>query len=163
MLVYHARAPRQRISTESRHAAQGLTPACERGRAAPAPLAILPLVITRRSGIRFDYLMADPDDTFFKELVEYHVSGQLKVAPEHCVASVLDYMGKPHFDVFERFWRSASAPYKGAGLGLSIARGLVDAHGGRIWAEANPGGGALFRFTLPPAESVAGEKETSDD
>lgn len=37
-----------------------------------------------RSGIRFDYLMADPDDTFFKELVEYHVSGQLKVAPEHC-------------------------------------------------------------------------------
>ena len=42
-----------------------------------------------RSGIRFDYLMADPDDTFFKELVEYHVSGQLKVAPEHCAPNTL--------------------------------------------------------------------------
>ena len=42
---------------------------------------------------------------FFKELVQYHISGQLKVAPEHCVSSVLDYMGKPHFDVFLKFWR----------------------------------------------------------
>lgn len=48
-----------------------------------------------RSGIRFDYLMADPDDTFFKELVEHHVSGQLKVAPEHCAPNTLAYMGKP--------------------------------------------------------------------
>ena len=58
-----------------------------------------------RSGIRYDYLLCDKDDTFFRELVRYHISGQLKVAPEHCVAGVLDYMGKPHFDVFERFWR----------------------------------------------------------
>ena len=47
-----------------------------------------------RSGIRFDYLMEDPDDTFFRELVQHHVSGQLKVAPEHCTARVLDCMGK---------------------------------------------------------------------
>jgi len=56
-----------------------------------------------RSGIRFDYLMKDPSGEFFADLVKYHVSGQLKVAPEHCVNSVLDYMGKPHIDVYERF------------------------------------------------------------
>ena len=48
-----------------------------------------------RSGIRFDYLIADKDDTFFKELCEYHVSGQLKVAPEHVADPVLQKMGKP--------------------------------------------------------------------
>ncbi|MBR6780382.1 MAG: YgiQ family radical SAM protein [Clostridia bacterium] len=56
-----------------------------------------------RSGIRFDYLMADRDDRFFKTLVEHHVSGQLKVAPEHICDSVLDKMGKPHSDVFKAF------------------------------------------------------------
>ena len=58
-----------------------------------------------RSGIRYDYMLQDKNQDFFRELVQYHISGQLKVAPEHCVASVLDYMGKPHFDVFEKFWR----------------------------------------------------------
>lgn len=48
-----------------------------------------------RSGIRFDYLLADPDDTFFRELVEHHVSGQLKVAPEHISDVVLSKLGKP--------------------------------------------------------------------
>ena len=56
-----------------------------------------------RSGIRYDYMMADPNQEFFSELVRYHISGQLKVAPEHCVNSVLDYMGKPHIEVYERF------------------------------------------------------------
>ena len=56
-----------------------------------------------RSGIRFDYLLQDKDDTFFRKLVKDHVSGQLKVAPEHCAAGVLDAMGKPHFDVYEKF------------------------------------------------------------
>ena len=56
-----------------------------------------------RSGIRFDYLMADPDDTFFRKLVRDNVSGQLKVAPEHCSAGVLAYMGKPDFSVYRRF------------------------------------------------------------
>ena len=56
-----------------------------------------------RSGIRFDYLIADKDTTFFKELVEHHVSGQLKVAPEHSSNKVLHYMGKPKIEVFEKF------------------------------------------------------------
>ena len=56
-----------------------------------------------RSGIRFDYLLADKDPRFFEKLVRDHVSGQLKVAPEHCAAGVLDAMGKPHFEVYEKF------------------------------------------------------------
>ena len=56
-----------------------------------------------RSGIRYDYMLADKSNEFFSELVKYHISGQLKVAPEHCIDSVLDYMGKPHIDVYERF------------------------------------------------------------
>lgn len=56
-----------------------------------------------RSGIRYDYLLKDKDDTFFRELVENHVSGQLKVAPEHCSAAVLDKMGKPHIEAYVEF------------------------------------------------------------
>ena len=56
-----------------------------------------------RSGIRFDYLINDPDDEFFYELCKYHVSGQLKVAPEHISDNVLKYMGKPENSVFNRF------------------------------------------------------------
>lgn len=56
-----------------------------------------------RSGIRYDYLLQDKDDTFFRELVENHVSGQLKVAPEHCSAAVLDKMGKPHIEAYIEF------------------------------------------------------------
>ncbi len=56
-----------------------------------------------RSGIRFDYLLEDKDESFFKELVEHHISGQLKVAPEHCSAVVLDKMGKPHIDTYLKF------------------------------------------------------------
>lgn len=56
-----------------------------------------------RSGIRYDYLMYDKDDTFFKALVENHISGQLKVAPEHVSDKVLDKMGKPHFELYDKF------------------------------------------------------------
>ena len=56
-----------------------------------------------RSGIRFDYLLADPDDTFFKELIKYHVSGQLRVAPEHISDRVLKLMGKPENQVYRKF------------------------------------------------------------
>ena len=56
-----------------------------------------------RSGIRFDYLMNDKNDEFFYELCKYHISGQLKVAPEHISDNVLKYMGKPSNDVFNRF------------------------------------------------------------
>ena len=56
-----------------------------------------------RSGIRFDYLIADKDEAFFKELVLNHTSGQLKVAPEHCSDNVLKYMGKPPIAVYSKF------------------------------------------------------------
>lgn len=56
-----------------------------------------------RSGIRFDYLMMDKDETFINELVKHHISGQLKVAPEHVVDDVLKAMNKPNFDVYKRF------------------------------------------------------------
>ena len=56
-----------------------------------------------RSGIRFDFLMLDKSGEFFAELVKHHISGQLKVAPEHCVNKVLGYMGKPKNSVFEKF------------------------------------------------------------
>ena len=59
-----------------------------------------------RSGIRFDYLMADPDKTFLNELVKYHVSGQLRVAPEHVSDEVLKYMGKPKHAVYESFLKA---------------------------------------------------------
>lgn len=58
-----------------------------------------------RSGIRYDYLLLDKDEHFFRELVEHHVSGQLKVAPEHCSAAVLDKMGKPHIEAYIEFSR----------------------------------------------------------
>ena len=51
--------------------------------------------------------------------------------------------------VFEKFHRVSATSGAGVGLGLSICRGIVNAHGGRIWAESRPGGGAVFRFTIP--------------
>lgn len=56
-----------------------------------------------RSGIRFDYLLADSNDDFFRELVEHHISGQLKVAPEHISDAVLEKMGKPNRSIYEKF------------------------------------------------------------
>lgn len=56
-----------------------------------------------RSGIRYDFMLEDKSGEFFSELVKHHISGQLKVAPEHCIDSVLDYMGKPHIGVYEKF------------------------------------------------------------
>ena len=53
--------------------------------------------------MRFDYVLADPDKTFLNELAKYHVSGQLRVAPEHVSNQVLKYMGKPSHEVYEKF------------------------------------------------------------
>lgn len=58
-----------------------------------------------RSGIRFDYLLYDPDETFFREMVKYHISGQLKVAPEHVSPRVLEYMGKSAPEIYDQFKR----------------------------------------------------------
>ena len=57
-----------------------------------------------RSGIRFDYLLADSSEAFFKKLVRDNVSGPLKVAPEHCALNALTMMGKPPIEVYEKFY-----------------------------------------------------------
>ncbi len=83
-----------------------------------------------RSGIRFDYLMADPDETFFKKLVRDNVSGQLKVAPEHCSAQVLGCMGKPEFGVYETFRRRYFELTKSFGKEQYLVPYLMSSHPG---------------------------------
>ena len=89
-----------------------------------------------RSGIRFDYLMSDKSGEFFADLVKYHVSGQLKVAPEHCVDSVLDYMGKPHNEVFERFRDKYFRLNKRYGLDQYLVPYLISSHPGSKLTDA---------------------------
>ncbi len=89
-----------------------------------------------RSGIRFDYLMADPDDSFFRKLVRDHVSGQLKVAPEHCSAHVLDCMGKPHFDVYQRFREKFFALTRACNKEQYLVPYLMSSHPGSTLQDA---------------------------
>ncbi len=86
-----------------------------------------------RSGIRFDYLMQDRDGEFFAELVKYHVSGQLKVAPEHCVNGVLDYMGKPHVEVYEKFRQKYERLNRKYGKEQYLVPYLISSHPGALW------------------------------
>jgi len=89
-----------------------------------------------RSGIRFDYLLLDEDETFFRELVQHHVSGQLKVAPEHCSAAVLDCMGKPHIGVYERFAQKFYRITKELGKEQYLVPYLISSHPGSTLADA---------------------------
>lgn len=89
-----------------------------------------------RSGIRFDYLMADPDDTFFKELVEHHVSGQLKVAPEHISDNVLPYLGKPRKEVYEKFVKKYIKLNEQLGKKQFLVPYLMSSHPGSTLREA---------------------------
>ena len=89
-----------------------------------------------RSGIRFDYLLEDPDPAFFRELVTYHVSGQLKVAPEHCSAAVLDRMGKPHIETFNRFAKEFYRLTKQAGKEQYLIPYLMSSHPGSTLKDA---------------------------
>ena len=89
-----------------------------------------------RSGIRFDYLLADKDDTFFRELVEHHVSGQLKVAPEHIADPVLSKMGKPSNDVYQRFVEKYKALNKSCGKNQFLVPYLMSSHPGSTLKEA---------------------------
>ena len=89
-----------------------------------------------RSGIRFDYLIYDNDDSFFRQLVERHVSGQLKVAPEHCSNSALLMMGKPSVEVFERFKKKYFALCEKAGLEQYIVPYLMSSHPGTTMKDA---------------------------
>ncbi len=89
-----------------------------------------------RSGIRFDYLMADPDKTFFDRLVSRHVSGQLKVAPEHCAAGVLNAMGKPEVGVYEKFRKEYFRLCEKHGLEQYLVPYLMSSHPGSTMADA---------------------------
>ena len=89
-----------------------------------------------RSGIRFDYLIADPDDSFFRQLVTHHVSGQLKVAPEHCANNALAMMGKPSVEVFERFKKKYFALCSEAGLEQYLVPYLMSSHPGSTMKDA---------------------------
>jgi radical SAM superfamily enzyme YgiQ (UPF0313 family) len=89
-----------------------------------------------RSGIRFDYLLADPDPTFFRELVEHHVSGQLKVAPEHVSDEVLKYMGKPRRDVYQAFCRKYERLNQQLGKKQFLVPYLMSSHPGSGLKEA---------------------------
>ena len=89
-----------------------------------------------RSGIRYDYVMADKDDTFFKELVEHHVSGQLKVAPEHVSEQTLKYMGKPAGKTYEQFRQKFFKLTEKAGKKQYIIPYLMSSHPGSSLKEA---------------------------
>lgn len=89
-----------------------------------------------RSGIRFDYLMEDESKEFFHELVKYHVSGQLKVAPEHCSAAVLDKMGKPHIETYKRFQDEFYKFTKQVGKEQYLVPYLMSSHPGSTLKDA---------------------------
>lgn len=89
-----------------------------------------------RSGIRYDYLMCDPDDEFFRELVRYHVSGQLKVAPEHCSNHVLDRMGKPHIEAYKAFQKRFYELTKSMGKEQYLVPYLMSSHPGSTVKDA---------------------------
>ncbi|MGN0317246.1 MAG: YgiQ family radical SAM protein [Lachnospira sp.] len=89
-----------------------------------------------RSGIRFDYCMADPDDTFITELCKNHISGQLRVAPEHISDNVLKYMGKPSNDVYRKFIDRYLRINKKTGKEQFVVPYLMSSHPGSTMKEA---------------------------
>ncbi len=89
-----------------------------------------------RSGIRFDYLLCDSDRSFFRQLVTRHVSGQLKVAPEHCSDHALSMMGKPEIAVYERFRSEYFSLCREAGLEQYLVPYLMSSHPGTTMEDA---------------------------
>ena len=89
-----------------------------------------------RSGIRFDYLMCDKDDSFFRKLVRDNVSGQLKVAPEHCSSPVLRCMGKPDFNVYQGFRKKFFDITKEIGKEQYLVPYLMSSHPGSTLNDA---------------------------
>ncbi len=89
-----------------------------------------------RSGIRFDYLIYDGDDSFFRQLVTHHVSGQLKVAPEHCANNTLMMMGKPPIEVYEKFKKKYFKLCEESGLEQYLVPYLMSSHPGTTLADA---------------------------
>lgn len=89
-----------------------------------------------RSGIRFDYVLAEGKQEFLKELCQHHVSGQLKVAPEHVSDHVLSLMGKPEHTVFQRFVRKYEQCNKQLGLKQYMVPYLMSSHPGSTLKDA---------------------------
>ncbi len=89
-----------------------------------------------RSGIRFDYLISDQNEEFFKELIQHHVSGQLKVAPEHCSTAVLKRMGKPPAHVYNRFKKRFYELTEAAGKKQYLVPYLMSSHPGSTLNDA---------------------------
>ena len=89
-----------------------------------------------RSGIRFDYLMCDTDDTFMREMVEHHISGQLKVAPEHVADPVLQMMGKPENEIYEKFIQKYKKLNEQMGKKQFVVPYLMSSHPGSTLKEA---------------------------
>lgn len=89
-----------------------------------------------RSGIRFDYVLADKDDTFLRELVQYHISGQLRVAPEHITDHVLDLMGKPRAEVYQKFCDRFEKVNKQCGKDQYLVPYLISSHPGSNLEDA---------------------------
>lgn len=89
-----------------------------------------------RSGIRFDYLIADKSEEFFQELVQHHTSGQLKVAPEHCSDNVLKYMGKPPIATYNKFKKRFYELSEKAGKKQFLVPYLMSSHPGSTINDA---------------------------
>lgn len=89
-----------------------------------------------RSGIRFDYVLADKDDTFMKELCKYHISGQLRVAPEHVADKVLRLMGKPEHAIYQRFSKQFEKTNQALGMKQYLVPYLMSSHPGSGLDEA---------------------------
>ena len=89
-----------------------------------------------RSGIRYDFLMLDKRDDFFNELVKYHISGQLKVAPEHCSDRVLEKMGKPKFKYYKKFYDKFFEVNKKMGCKQYLVPYLMSSHPGCTLKDA---------------------------
>lgn len=89
-----------------------------------------------RSGVRYDYAVLDRDDTFIKELACYHTSGQMKVAPEHCAKQVLNLMGKPGIEVYEKFVRKFETASTQAGKKQHVLPYFICSHPGCTLKDA---------------------------
>lgn len=89
-----------------------------------------------RSGIRFDYMLADKNDEFLKELCQHHVSGQLRVAPEHVSDHVLDLMGKPRNSVYQEFVKRFERMNNKLGLNQFVVPYLISSHPGSTLVDA---------------------------
>lgn len=105
-----------------------------------------------RSGIRFDYLLADKDDTFLRELCKHHISGQLRVAPEHISDNVLDKMGKPRVKVYDKFIDKFDRVNKQIGKQQYAVPYLMSSHPGSTLKDAIALAEYLCKHRLSPEQ-----------